>query len=380
MANVVVDEAHVEADGNRAPEVVREGEDAETAGCQAGSSTDDATKSLRSGPRDSCERADTPCTAPRRQPPRAWLRLRSGYDAVRRTKHGPAQIRMASWLLVTTLYFLVVRGISMGGFPYDGEDVWAHGATFEALTALLRYAFILAVLTGVTADRRWRFVVVQRWWVTLPTFVLTGAAASLLSNIEALQHSVADFAQWSAAMAALFSVLAAAVVGVLGYHLRVSWVQKRPRAEFWVYVARNAAICLYYAFTTAMLSGADGSVHSHYHHYLLAFLLGVWCDLDTTPSATTLAACLSLLAQGIAAYGPDEALTDDAPASTSCTFFGGPAPAWANGTAIEVRAPPSWAELGRYNVTLAGCVFPSWGVEANASAILHANNSAIVSL
>ncbi|CAG9466443.1 unnamed protein product [Pedinophyceae sp. YPF-701] len=313
--------------------------------------------------------------------------------------HLSMQLVAAAWMALQALYFFALRGVSMAGFPYDGLQAWKLGEAFDALSALLRWTFVMVVMTGVAAEKRaWYLVWTKRAWFW-PAYLCAGVALSFLGNVPTLRHSVADSHQWSAETAAIFGVGIAAAAGVGAYLI---WRAHRtlPRAHFWrFYVPRVVCAALFYLIPTTIFLVAteadpsEYSVRAHFHHYVIAALFLLLVEgLDGRVPAAVTGACLSLLAQGIAAYNAEPVFYDgdrfyfaqtapcqshvQASAWETCRWFEASPVVWNSGAHIELNPPEYWSTLTQArNVSVVACLDRFVGGQrVDAAAILRASD------
>ena len=131
-------------------------------------------------------------------------------------------IRLAAWLALLFAGYGLQRGLCAGGLPSDCGAVVA-GDIYAALTQLAFTGGALGALAGVMRPDRFAWLASpRRAWLWLAYLALF-PAYSALSNIPALQASLATTGSWGPAMFALTAVVGAAVVAALAFHLWLAW-------------------------------------------------------------------------------------------------------------------------------------------------------------
>jgi hypothetical protein len=142
-----------------------------------------------------------------------------------------------------------------------------------------------------------------------------------------------------------------AILGIIGYHIVMARRLKKTNHDYRLYLARNVVALSFYVFMTVVVlaDGLGGNVH--FHHYSAGVLLALWCELDTPTSVIGFAISLSLITQGLAAYGQDRNFKDKGSSSygipmdaSNCKWFFGRSNMWGEAS-INFEPPAYWSDF-----------------------------------
>lgn len=206
------------------------------------------------------------------------------------------------WLCFIFAGYVVARLGCYVGLPQDGTTTADAFDFVDDVSKMFQSGVVLGVFLRVMDRDRFDFLFKRSGWYFIPTFLGTPPVYSLISNVPAFQHSLADIWRWGWGMWTLEIVAVSAALASIGWHAQAAW-RCKSRANFVAYVSSRAVVILFYVGAALLLS-ASGSRYSalHVHHLYLGWCVASWAEFDHPISVVTLALGLGIFVQGIGAF------------------------------------------------------------------------------
>ena len=237
--------------------------------------------------------------------------------------------RMFVWLVVLLVGWVLNKSLAtFSPVPPDAVIEWKYIDTMNDLQTLMVYSILQGWLIDITNEMRFNrlFSTYKKNWWIYGIYICSGPSFGGLSYTSI--PGITSNTDYDSTCISVYISLGFVIFVLYIWHIRYAFnipstnvvnneffdielanissesqhiVSQPNRKYFWMYLTSRVCIVGYFVMRVVLVEVSDDHL-LHLHHWLVAWLLSLFCQFDHPISKICLAICTGIFVQGCAVY------------------------------------------------------------------------------